>query len=113
MLLQDGCGITNLVSRATAGAAELAVSELVAGRKQLERKLRRYRPRWLALLGVGAYRSGFHRPHATIGPQPETFAGAKVWVLPNPSGLNAHHQLPDLGRAFAALRGAVGDAERT
>ena len=108
-LLEDGYGITNLVSRATAGAAELAVSEMVAGRKQLEGKLRRHRPQWLALLGVGAYRSGFHRPRATVGFQPETFAGATVWVLPNPSGLNAHHQLPDLGRAFAELRAAVGD----
>lgn len=107
LLLPEGYGITNLVQRATAGAAELSTTELIAGRHRLERKLRRYRPRWIAVLGIGAYRGGFDRPAATIGLQPETIAGARIWVLPNPSGLNANHQLPDLARAFAQLRAAA------
>jgi double-stranded uracil-DNA glycosylase len=107
MLLPLGYGITNLVARSTATAAELTVEELRAGRRQLERKVRRYRPRWVAVLGIGVYRSGFARPAALMGPQPEPFAGSRLWVLPNPSGLNANHQLPDLARAFAELRAAA------
>jgi double-stranded uracil-DNA glycosylase len=104
LLLPKGYGITNLVQRATASAAELTTAELVAGRQRLERKLRRYHPEWIAVLGIGAYRSGFGRLAATIGLQPETIAGTRIWVLPNPSGLNANHQLPDLAHAFAELR---------
>ncbi len=104
MLLEDGIGITNLVARATATAAELGVEELRAGRRTLERKVRRYRPRAVAVLGIGAYRSAFSRPRARIGRQPELLGGAPLWVLPNPSGLNANHQLPDLARAYGALR---------
>ncbi len=103
-LLEDGIGITNLVARATATAAELRVEELRAGRRTLERKVRRYRPRAVAVLGIGAYRSAFSRPRARIGRQPELLGGAPLWVLPNPSGLNANHQLPDLARAYGALR---------
>jgi double-stranded uracil-DNA glycosylase len=88
-LLEYGLGITNLVARATATAAELGPDELRAGRATLERKVRRYRPRAVAVLGVGAYRSAFRRPKAEIGRQPESLGRALLWVLPNPSGLNA------------------------
>ena len=102
-----GCGITNLVARGTASAAELAPDELRHGRRILERKVRRYRPRWVAIVGVTAYRIAFERPHAVLGEQAERLAGASLWVLPNPSGLNAHHRPADFGRAFAALRRRV------
>ena len=92
--------------RATAAAAELSPAELLAGRRRLARKVARYRPAWVAVLGVGAYRTGFRRPDARLGRQPERLAGAGLWVLPNPSGLNAHHQPRDLALAFAALRRA-------
>jgi double-stranded uracil-DNA glycosylase len=103
-LLEYGLGITNLVARATATAAELGADELRAGRATLERKVRRYRPRAVAVLGIGAYRSAFRRPKAEIGRQPESLGRALLWVLPNPSGLNANHQLADLARAFGTLR---------
>jgi TDG/mug DNA glycosylase family protein len=97
-------GITNLVARATAAADELSVGELRRGRRRLAAKVRRYRPRCVAVLGIGAFRAAFDRPRAVIGLQPETLAGAALWVLPNPSGLNANHQRADLARAFRALR---------
>ena len=106
-LLASGVGITNLVPRATASAAELHDDELRAGRARLERKVRRYRPRAVAMVGVGAYRIAFARPHAPLGRQPERLAGTLVWVLPNTSGLNAHYQAADFARAFAALRRAL------
>jgi TDG/mug DNA glycosylase family protein len=106
-LLARGCGITNIVSRATASAAELDAAELTAGRRALERKCRRFAPRWIAVLGIGAYRTAFGRPRAGLGEQGETVGGARVWVLPNPSGLNANHQLPELVRLFRELRRAV------
>ena len=109
-LLDYGLGITNLVARATAAAAELTPEELRAGRARLERKVRRYRPRAVAVLGIGAYRSAFGRPRAAMGRQPEPVGPALLWVLPNPSGLNANHQLADLARAFGELRGAVAAA---
>jgi TDG/mug DNA glycosylase family protein len=104
LLLEQGIGITNLVSRATAAAAELTNDELRMGRQRLARKIRRYRPRCVAVVGIGAYRVAFERPQATIGLQPEPIGAAAVWVLPNPSGLNANHQLPDLIKAFSAVR---------
>src|SRR6188508_1607200 len=94
-LLELGLGITNLVARATASAAELMPAELVAGRRRLERKVARYRPAWVAVLGVGAYRMGFGQPEARLGRQSERLGPAGLWLLPNPSGLNAHHQLRD------------------
>jgi TDG/mug DNA glycosylase family protein len=112
LLLPRGVGITNLVARATAGADELTREELVAGRRRLERLVRRQGPRWVAVLGLGAYRTAFGRPLATVGAQSELVAGARLWVLPNPSGLNAHYQLPDLVREFAALYEAVNRRER-
>jgi TDG/mug DNA glycosylase family protein len=103
-LLGDGLGITNLVARATASAAELAPAELAAGRRRLIAKVRRWRPDVVAELGVEAYRRAFARPHAALGPQPERLAGATLWVLPNPSGLNAHYQLRDLVALYRRLR---------
>ena len=102
-LLRGGYGLTNLVARATATADELTPAEFVAGRKQLARKVRRYRPRVVAFLGVGAYRHAFGRPRATLGPQAEAFEGAAVWVLPSPSGLNANYQMPELVQLFRRL----------
>jgi TDG/mug DNA glycosylase family protein len=107
-LLAVGLGITNLVARATAAAEELEPAEMVAGRRRLARKVGRYAPRWVAVLGVGAYRVGFGRPRAAIGPQPERLGGAGLWVLPNPSGLNAHHQSADFAAAFGELCRAAG-----
>jgi TDG/mug DNA glycosylase family protein len=103
-LLRDGYGITNLVNRATATAEEVAPAEFAAGRKRLAAKIRRYRPRVIAFLGVGAYCHAFGIRSAAIGRQPEPFEGAEVWVLPNPSGLNANYQLPDLVKLFRQLR---------
>jgi len=103
-LLDRGVGITNLVGRATAAASELTGDELRAGAATLERKVMRHRPAIVAFVGIGAYRTAFGRPRAAVGPRSETIAGARVWVLPNPSGLNANHQLPELGRLFRSLR---------
>ncbi len=103
-LLALGIGITNLVPRATASAAELTPTELRRGRVALERKVRRLRPRCVAVLGIGAYRAAFERPRAALGQQREGMGGVPLWVLPNPSGLNANHQLPDLARAFRRVR---------
>ncbi|HTG50927.1 MAG TPA: G/U mismatch-specific DNA glycosylase [Gemmatimonadales bacterium] len=111
-LLPRGVGITNLVARATAGADELTREELLVGRRRLEGLVQRNGPRWLAVLGLGAYRTAFGRPLATVGAQSELVVGARLWVLPNPSGLNAHYQLPDLVREFAALHAAVNRRER-
>ena len=106
-LLEYGYGITNLVARTTASADQLEPRELVAGRARLIANVRRYRPGALAVLGVGAYRTAFEQPRAALGRQPDDLAGAVVWVLPNPSGLNANHQLPDFIQVFRVLRKAV------
>jgi len=105
-LLALGIGITNIVPRATASAAELEPDEYRRGAVALARKVRRWRPAIVAFVGVGAFRLAANRPLATIGEQPERFAGARAWVLPNPSGLNAHYQLDEL----AALYGLVARA---
>ncbi len=105
-LLALGYGITNVARRATATADEVSVEELKAGGRALAAKVRRYRPRVLAVLGVGAYRTAFGRPRADIGPQAERIGEARLWVLPNPSGLNAHYQLADLAERFAELHRA-------
>ena len=107
LLLKSGHGVTNLVNRATAAADELEPAEFVAGRARLAAKVRRYRPRLVAFLGVGAYCHGFGIKSTTIGKQPELFEGAPVWVLPNPSGLNANYQLPELVKLFRMLRAAA------
>jgi double-stranded uracil-DNA glycosylase len=106
LFLRAGYGLTNLVARATAGAAELSPAEFVAGRRRLARKVRRYLPRTVAFLGLGAYRHAFGRAHARIGPQDESFEGARVWVLPSPSGLNAAYQIDALVSQLRALRRA-------
>jgi TDG/mug DNA glycosylase family protein len=103
-LLELGFGVTNLVSRATARADELTEKELRAGARRLVATLRRYQPAVVAFLGVSAYRTAYDRPRAALGRQPDQVGGAAVWVLPNPSGLNAHYQLADLARAYAELR---------
>lgn len=103
-LLRLRLGITNVVARATARADELTRQELVDGGAALREKVARHRPRWLAVLGVTAYRAAFGSPKAVVGPQPEPFGGTRVWVLPNPSGLNAHWQPPALAAEFGRLR---------
>jgi double-stranded uracil-DNA glycosylase len=110
-LLNHGIGITNLVERATATADRLTNDELIEGRRRLERKVRRLRPRCVALLGLTAYRIAFGKTKAVIGRQEERLARTAVWLLPNPSGLNAHYQVPELARAYGELR-AARDAGR-
>jgi TDG/mug DNA glycosylase family protein len=107
-LLPLGFGITNVVARATAAADELSNREMIAGGRLLEAKVREFVPEYLAVLGVGAYRTAFARPKAQVGFQPESIGDTRVWVLPNPSGLNAHYQGKDLAKVFRALRAAVG-----
>ncbi|MEO7096582.1 MAG: G/U mismatch-specific DNA glycosylase [Polyangiales bacterium] len=102
-----GYGITNIADRPTAAADELSADELVAGAANLARKVRRWKPRVLAILGATAYRIGFGRKQATIGRQDDTIGGALVWVLPNPSGLNAHYQVDDLARLYRELHAFV------
>ena len=106
-LLDHGLGVTNVVDRPTRTAAELFPEELRAGAAALDELVARYRPRVLAVLGITAYRLGFGRPRAAVGLQPERVGGAATWVVPNPSGLNAHHQLPDLARLYGRLREAA------
>jgi TDG/mug DNA glycosylase family protein len=106
-LLPLGYGITNLVARATAAAAELSDDELAAGARILARKVLEYTPRVLAIVGIGAYRTGFARPRTALGLQAETIGATKIWVLPNPSGLNANYQPAQLVELFRELRGWV------
>lgn len=103
-LVKLGYGITNIVDRATASASELSADELTKGGKKLRTKLRRYRPRCLAVLGIGAYRAAFGYREAELGLQEQVFADSIVWVLPNPSGLNAHYRPPELSMLFRQLR---------
>lgn len=103
-LLRTGYGITNLVERATATAAELTTAELLAGGRRLLAKVHHYQPKVLAVLGISAYRTAFQRPHAQLGEQPEGMGPARLWVLPNPSGLNAHYTPADLAQVFRAFR---------
>lgn len=107
-LVDRGIAITNLVRRATARADELGRDELVAGRAGLEELVRTHRPRVVAVLGVTAYRAAFGRPQARPGRQPEKLAGAELWVVPNPSGLNAHETVASLARASAEPARAAG-----
>ena len=95
-LLGRGVGITSLVTRATASAAELGPAELTEGARNLAAKVRRFRPRVVAILGVTAYRTAFSSPRAVLGRQPDNLNGAQVWVVPNPSGRNAHAPLDTL-----------------
>ena len=106
-LLQWGYGMTVFVRRGTATAAELTDDEYRAGARSLVRKVRKYQPTMLAVLGVGAYRAAFKRPTAKLGLQSEQIAETQIWLLPNPSGLNANYQLADLTRLFGELRDYV------
>src|SRR5688500_17734358 len=106
-LLTLGYGITNVVDRATAAADELAPEEYGEGGRRLAAKLRKYRPAVLAVVGVGAYRTAFARPKAQVGAQETPLEGSAVWVLPNPSGLNANYQMDRLVEVFSDLRRAV------
>jgi TDG/mug DNA glycosylase family protein len=102
-----GLGITNLVARATARADELDPAELVAGGRRLRTLADRVRPAWLAVVGITAYRTAFDAPRAGVGAQQRGWGATRLWVLPNPSGLNAHWQLPELVAEFARLRAAA------
>jgi TDG/mug DNA glycosylase family protein len=106
-----GLGITNLVARATARADELDNNEIRAGIEPLRHLVRRWSPAYVAFLGISTYRVALAAPKATVGEQPAGFEGSGVWVLPNPSGLNASYQQPALNAAYAGLARAVGAAE--
>ncbi len=106
-LLSLGIGITNLVEWATASAADLGLGELREGARRLQRKVLDYHPKFVAFVGMQAYRAAFQRPKATIGPQDERLSGARVWLLPNPSGLQAHYQSAELTAACRELREAL------
>lgn len=103
-LLELGLGITNIVDRATARADELTAAELRAGGRALLAKAERLAPRWLAVVGVTAFRTAFGDPRAAVGPQELTAGATRLWVLPNPSGLNAQWTIPKLAEAFGDLR---------
>ena len=106
-LLQSGYGITNVVPRATASADLLTKEEIVVGGERLRAKVLRYRPKVLAVLGLGAYRTAFNQPKAAVGRQEDRIADTVLWVLPNPSGLNANYQAEDLARLFRDLKQAT------
>jgi double-stranded uracil-DNA glycosylase len=108
LLLGLGLGITNIVARATARADELSTAELVAGGATLRAKARELAPQWLAIVGVTAYRTSFRMRNAVVGRQDEVVGSTRIWVLPNPSGLNAHWTPTTLAAEFARLREAAG-----
>ncbi|MER7501755.1 G/U mismatch-specific DNA glycosylase [Nonomuraea pusilla] len=108
LLPSYGLGITNIVARPSAKASELTRDELVAGGERLAVLVAAVRPRVLAVLGVSAYRAAFARPKAAVGPQEHDLAGTPVWVLPNPSGLNAHWSLDAIASELARLRSHLG-----
>lgn len=111
-LLRRGLGITNLVNKATRVAEQLTAEDLRRGARRLEANVRRYRPRIVAVLGLGAYRLAFGRPRATIGAQPERMGDTRIWVLPNPSGRTASYQLGAIADLLAHVRRASA-RERT
>jgi TDG/mug DNA glycosylase family protein len=111
-LLDLGCGIVNVVERASATADELSKDEYMEGGKRLRAKVLRYNPAFMAVLGIGAYRVAFKKPKAVLGRQEEKIGDTIVWALPNPSGLNAHHQPKDLARMFRELRLAAETESR-
>jgi TDG/mug DNA glycosylase family protein len=111
-LLALGYGITNVVPRATASAAELSRDELAEGARRLARRVRRYRPRVLAVLGIGAYRTAFGRARAALGRQPDRVGDSTIWVLPNPSGLNASYRPAEMARLYGDLRANLPNRSR-
>jgi len=102
-----GLGITNMVGRATARADELTDDEVRAGGVRLRELVAAVSPRWLAVVGITAYRVAFDAPRAAVGPQATALGDSRIWLLPNPSGLNAHWQLPELAAEFGRLRAAA------
>ena len=106
-LLEWNLGITNMCPRPTAMAQQLSTHELRKGAKVLARKVLRYKPRFIAIVGITSYRIAFDRKEAQLGLQRETIGESKIWVLPNPSGLNAHYQVSDLAKLFAQLKEAA------
>ena len=111
LLLEHGIGVTNLVARATRSAAELTAGELRRGVGVLANKCRRFQPAFVAVLGVGAFRLGFEEPGATLGLQERRIAASRLYVLPNPSGLNAHYTPAQLGNLFADFRRVVEEGD--
>jgi TDG/mug DNA glycosylase family protein len=111
-LLRHGFGITNIVKHSTAAASELSRAELEKGGRNLKAKVRRYRPRMVAVLGLEAFRIAFGQPKAVFGPQAERLGSSRLWVLPNPSGLNASYQLPALSRLFRKVRKAAENGKK-
>jgi TDG/mug DNA glycosylase family protein len=109
-LLKGGYGITNIVDRATARADELSIQELIDGGGHLKAKALRYKPKVIAIVGISAYRVAFDCPKATLGQQSKMIGGSVVWVLPNPSGLNAHYKPKDLALLFREMRLAMETA---
>jgi TDG/mug DNA glycosylase family protein len=105
--LLENLGITNLVNRATARADEVGDNELEKGAELLSEKIARYKPEAVAILGITTYRTAFKKPRAKLGLQEDKISGSKLWVLPNPSGLNAHFQIKELGLLFAQLKTGV------
>jgi TDG/mug DNA glycosylase family protein len=108
LLLERGIGITNLVAAATARADELTPAQLSAGADRLRQTVATIRPTVVAVLGISAYRIAFAQPSAAVGRQPQDLAGAQLWVVPNPSGLNAHARIEDLAEAYRAVAVAAG-----
>jgi TDG/mug DNA glycosylase family protein len=106
-LLESGYGITCFVERTTARADEISVDEMIQGGQILIRKIEKYNPRILAVLGLGAYRTAFGESKAGLGKQPDKIGETDVWLLPNPSGLNAHYQLADFIEMFRKLKRAA------
>jgi TDG/mug DNA glycosylase family protein len=107
-----GIGITNLVERVTVAASELARAELRAGGLRLEAKVKDLRPRIVAVLGIGAYQTAFRRPAAEVGEQEEPLAASRLWLLPNPSGLQARYQMPEMTAFYRSLHVAAGGPDR-
>jgi TDG/mug DNA glycosylase family protein len=107
-LIDLGIGITNIAPRATARAAELDRNELRAGARDLTGRIARWQPRVVAIAGITAYRVGFDRPRAQAGRQAEALAGAELWIVPNPSGLNAHETITTLAAAYRRVARAAG-----
>jgi TDG/mug DNA glycosylase family protein len=106
-LLIYGYGITNIVERATVAAAELTSDELASGGQRLRTKVKHYQPRVLAILGISAYRLAFNQPRAVLGQQPDTIGSIQLYILPNPSGLNAHFTPADLARVYGEFRQSI------
>lgn len=110
LLIDYRLGLTNLVARATARADQLTGDELRRGAGRLRAKLRRWKPECVTIVGISAYRAAFGEKQADVGRQGRDLCGSVVWVLPNPSGLNAHYQLDDLAKLFAELRRSLSPA---